>query len=49
MCQVAILWFLLTNSATPAPTWCWVCWWIILVTWSISSIVNLIKLGMELK
>ena len=49
MCQLAILWFLLTNSTTPVPDWCWVCWLVILVVYGISSIVNLIKLGMELK
>ena len=49
MLNLAILWFLLTNSTVPAPSWCWTFWWIMLVFWIINTIVSFIKLGMELK
>ena len=49
MLELAILWFLMTNSVAPVPTWCWVFWWIILIVKGINFIAQCIKIGMEMK
>ena len=49
MLNLAILWFLLTNSTVSVPTWCWVCWWILLVIQGINFVAQCIKIGMEMK
>ena len=47
MLELAILWFLMTNSVAPVPTW--VFWWIILIVKGINFIAQCIKIGMEMK
>lgn len=49
MLSLSILCWLMLNSVAPVPTWCWVFWWIGIVVKIIEFIVNLIKVGMEIK
>ena len=48
MLNLALIWWLLSNSAVPAPDWCWVCWWILLVVKIIDIIAHAVKFGMKL-